>query len=295
MLTRQKCILYMLRLAARPVSRKELIKWCFLLRHETPTGGGDAFYRFLPYKYGPFSFGMYRDIDKLAKADCVEEPDDSHWSLGPGASVAKSDLPRDIGDDVSRIVEQFSRRTVNGLLEYVYDHYPYFTMNSLLKQKTRRPVAEPAVHTIGYEGLQIDALLNHLIERGIRLVIDVRKNPIARRYGFHKSTLSRLCNCLGIEYVHLPQLGILSQDRQSLSSLLDYQKLFLRYERETLAKEDESLTLIASRMTDKPAALLCMEADPAYCHRTIVARHVAASTSLPIEHLEAEANGSGLC
>ena len=58
MLNRQKCVLYLIERARRPVTHLELTAWAFLLAHEMPSGGGSAFYDFLPYQYGPFSFTL---------------------------------------------------------------------------------------------------------------------------------------------------------------------------------------------------------------------------------------------
>lgn len=75
----------------------------------------------------------------------------------------------------------------------VYREFPWYTLNS--KNAARRaasaPVASPAVYTVGYEGLMLDGLLDLLLRVGIKRLIDVRCNPVARRFGFHKSTLDR--------------------------------------------------------------------------------------------------------
>ena len=74
MLTRQKVLLLMLKYAGRPVQRVELMKWCFLLRHQSETGGGSSFYDFVPYKYGPFSFALYQEIEKLQSPSAMAIP-----------------------------------------------------------------------------------------------------------------------------------------------------------------------------------------------------------------------------
>lgn len=38
----------------------EVTKWAFVLREETPSRGGSAFYQFVPYKFGPYSFCLYQ-------------------------------------------------------------------------------------------------------------------------------------------------------------------------------------------------------------------------------------------
>ena len=89
----------------------------------------------------------------------------------------------------------------------------------------------------GYEGLQIDGFLNILLEAGIEQIIDVRHNPISRRYGFHKSTLSGVCGRLNIEYKHVPEVGIPSELRANLRQPSDYIPLFQEYEKKTLSSQ----------------------------------------------------------
>ena len=69
MLNRQRVVILLLKLADRPVSRTELTKWCFLLRHESETQGGSAFYDFVPYRFGPLSFALYQETEKLEAAN----------------------------------------------------------------------------------------------------------------------------------------------------------------------------------------------------------------------------------
>ncbi|WP_348602891.1 DUF488 family protein [Bartonella tribocorum] len=40
--------------------------------------------------------------------------------------------------------------------------------------------------TIGYEGKSLENYLNCLLENNIKILCDVRKNPISRKYGFSK-------------------------------------------------------------------------------------------------------------
>ncbi len=67
--------------------------------------------------------------------------------------------------------------------------------------------------------------------------MDGRNNPSSRRYGFHKSTLTRLAGKLGIEYVHFPELGIHSERRQLFPADGDRGALFDEYEGSTLRSE----------------------------------------------------------
>ena len=149
-----------------------------------------------------------------------------------------------------------------------------------------RPVAPLAVYTAGYERLLIDGFLNMLVQYGINCLIDVRNNPVARRYGFHKNTLARLCRSLDIDYVHVPELGINSQYRRNLRTLDDYQAIFTKYKAVTLKVEFNAIDKVTKLVREKPSVLVCMEADPAYCHRTLLAKHISDKTSLPVKHLD---------
>ena len=84
----------------------------------------------------------------------------------------------------------------------------------------------------------MDGFLNLLVQSGIRRLVDVRNNPISRRYGFHKATLGRLCGFLDIDYQHVPELGIQPVLRQTWRSAADYEVLFGRYVAESLPRQN---------------------------------------------------------
>ena len=101
------------------------------------------------------------------------------------------------------------------------------------KACVRRTARQPAgVVTIGYEQRSLEAYLNELLRAGVTLVFDVRRNPLSRKYGFSKGTLSNACEGLGIAYAHVPELGIASEDRRGLTTQADYDGLFASYEQE---------------------------------------------------------------
>ena len=283
MLNRQKTILEFLKTANRPVLRTELTKWSFLLRHEYDSSGGNAFYDFVPYQLGPFSFSLYQEIGKLEEQGYVVKDGQTAWTLSQRVPFTSPISP--VQRDVARIVKRFRDWNTEKLLDYVYDEHPEFTVNSARKKLKPRPVAAPAVFTAGYEGLSVDAFLNVLIENGVRRVIDVRHNPIARRYGFHRSTLQRLTGQLDIDYVHVPELGIESRHRQNLDTIEDRNALFDRYEQTTLNSNEDALSRVAGLMKERASVLVCMESEARCCHRSRVADRIAERTSLSIRNL----------
>lgn len=287
MLNRQKCLLHMVELAGRPVTHFELTKWAFLLAHEMPSRGGAAFYQFLPYQFGPFSFCLYQEAGALVHNGYLVEGEDS-WRLVEEVPRPTAGLPQAVREDAARAVRQFGDRARDALMGYVYERFPWFTVNSTVRRLDKRPVASAAVYTVGYEGWQVDGFLNMLMRAGIQRVIDVRNNPVARRYGFHKSTLGRLCGKVEIEYAHFPQLGVRSELRRNLEGPADYGALFTRYEDETLPREKDPVKRVAELVSKKASVLMCMEADPQRCHRSRLAKAVASVADLPVRHLGGE-------
>jgi uncharacterized protein (DUF488 family) len=234
------------------------------LRHEFPSAGGSSFYDFVPYQYGPFSFSLYQELDKFEAMSYVRHKDENICIDDPDLANSVAIESSEVAADVLAVVKRFGRSRKDDLTEHVYSNYPEFTCNSKLRRLAPRPVAKPAVFTAGYEGRSVDSFLNLLVQSGIQRLIDVRRNPIARRYGFHRSTLNRLCNRLDIDYIHIPSLGIASDKRRELNNEADYRALFADYRSGTLSEETQSIREVASLVMERPSVLVCMEKDPEF-------------------------------
>ena len=98
---------------------------------------------------------------------------------------------------------------------------------------------EIGVFTIGYEGKSIDQFIHELSENKIHVLIDVRRNAFSRKKGFSKSRLTDHLKEAGIEYVHIPELGIESKRRKNLHNDEDYRRLFREYSNELQTKSRE--------------------------------------------------------
>jgi len=128
---------------------------------------------------------------------------------------------------------------------------------------------KPVLYTIGYEGISVDEYINELIAAKVKLLVDVRNNPFSRKKGFSKKTLMIYCKNAGISYLHFPGLGIPSSLRKKEN---DLDRLFEYYQKTILtnnsADQDEICRLLE---TEKQIAITCFEANPAECHRKILA------------------------
>jgi len=130
----------------------------------------------------------------------------------------------------------------------------------------------PTLATIGYEGATIREVLDTLEDAKIDTLVDVRAVAMSRRPGFAKSALSAHLSERGIEYLHFRALGTPAEGRAAARS--GRTEVMHRIFREHLATDAAQAEL--SRLVDlvregKHVCILCFEADPAKCHRRIVA------------------------
>jgi uncharacterized protein (DUF488 family) len=286
MTARQNSIIRILEGLNGRTSKLHLVKLAFLISKESPDAPRSAVYEFVPYKSGPYSFTLYYDLAQLHQEGWIETTNSDVQLAG-----VRKDTPRDFAfgfaADIDRLLERYARVPVPDLVADVYRRYPWYTVKSqdMAKRAVKLPEAPIAVYGTGYEGLMVDGLMDRLLRSGIARLIDVRCNPVARRYGFHKSTLQRVSGNLGIEYVHIPDLGVPSERRRDLGNRSSYAKLFDWYESELAQSKKAAVSYAVRLIEPKASAIMCMEADPACCHRTRLASHIARLIGLPVMEL----------
>jgi uncharacterized protein (DUF488 family) len=141
------------------------------------------------------------------------------------------------------------------------------------------------IFTIGYEGATVGEFIAALHSAGVKRVIDVRALPLSRRPGFSKSSLRASLEQSGIEYIHLKALGTPSEGRTAARAgrHADMARIYAGQLELPEAIGQSALMLELAR--EKPTALLCMERDPAVCHRTLLIDAVAAEAE--VTHLYA--------
>jgi uncharacterized protein (DUF488 family) len=138
--------------------------------------------------------------------------------------------------------------------------------------------------TVGYEGRTTQELLHILLENDVEVVVDVREVAWSRKKGFSKSALSAVLADAGVEYVHVRELGNPKALRSELKAGRAFREVadeFLRILRARVEALDY-LDAIASR---KRACLLCFEADPMTCHRSLVAQALRERHPVDVVHL----------
>jgi uncharacterized protein (DUF488 family) len=141
------------------------------------------------------------------------------------------------------------------------------------------------IATVGYEKAPQGEVIDRLKGAGIELVIDVRAVAASRRAGFSKTLLGGSLNAAGIGYLHLRDLGTPKSGRiAARAGRIDEMKAIFEEQLATAAALG-ALELAIEQSLGRKACLLCYEADPACCHRTVVAERIAGRTGARVVHL----------
>ena len=277
---RQRFLLSFIRQINENVSSTDLQKLVFLHTMNEESG----FYEFMPYKYGSYSFQLAEDVDILRRDGFVTVDDTRIKAAGEYMQEVLYSIPAERGDN---------------LIRKAYRAHPYYTINSeiiprlfskqerelFLSERQKYNQSEQTLFTIGYEGKSIEAFINNLIQNGIRLLCDVRKNSLSRKFGFSKSKLEHITGTAGIKYIHIPDLGIESNKRKTLDTSEDYRVLFEDYAK-TLPDFDSHLEWIYSLLrSNVRIALMCYESDATMCHRHVIRDYITNAHQVRSEDL----------
>ena len=155
-----------------------------------------------------------------------------------------------------------------------------------------------AVVAIGVYGWGLDSFRAALRSANVGLVLDIRQRRGVRGSQYAWANAKRLESALGdagIRYRHVPELAPTTELRQ-LQYREDERRDVGKRERTELAyayrhrftheilDRVDLAPLVASLPTDAGSALLCVERDPAACHRSLVAERLARDHSVSIRH-----------
>lgn len=281
MFYRRKVILSLLQLFEGELEKIRLQKLLFLFTQQQPK----AEYDFVPYKYGCFSYSANADLTTMANKGLLAESETSFKRTDP------TDYTKTLKEADRKLLYQIKKlyggMDANALMKHTYVNYPYYAINSLKAKsilapleldrvEATRPLEDDTVlFTIGYEGISLEEYLNRLVKNNVKVLVDVRRNPLSMKYGFSKAQLARSCNSLGIVYMHFPEVGIQSDLRQELNCQADYDRLFTLYrEKElpnTLPTQQSILNILKQH---KRIALTCFEKDICQCHRKHLAEAI---------------------
>lgn len=272
---RRKILLALLQTFGGTLPKIDFQKYLFLLN----VNEQDPSFEFLPYKFGCYSFQANQDMQTMVKYNLVTDSE-KNWQIKSELNYL-NELKVEDKIRIKELHSRFGNLKGRNLIKYVYENYPYYSINSTIKenildgqQLTAVENAKPTkndftLYSIGYEGKTVEHFTNQLIMEDIKVLCDIRKNALSMKYGFSKKQLKNVIEKAGIKYIHIPALGIVSDKRQQLNTKDDYENLFRSYEIETLPEKDDEISdLYNMFIENKRIALMCFEADHNFCHRS---------------------------
>ena len=291
---RRKVILGLIELLGGGIEKLRFQKLLFLyaMKKSQPE------YDFVPYKFGCYSYSAKADMNTMVKKGLLVETENKYEKID---AVSYFQMLRPLDRQLlQQVVSEYGAMSSNGLIKHTYLNFPFYAIKSTIAQdvlpgnlyervENAIPKDEESIlFTIGYEGISLEMYLQKLVRNNIKLLVDVRKNPLSMKFGFSKALLKRYCNSLDIEYMHFPEVGITSDKRQQLETQSDYDRLFEVYCETTLSETVDIQNQILGLLKQySRIALTCFEAEPCQCHRTHLAGAIERSPdfSYQVNHL----------
>ena len=281
MFYRRKIILALLQLFDGQLEKIRLQKLLFLFAQRQVK----ADYNFVPYRFGCYSYSANADMTAMVRKGLLNE-DEKHFSKTDNTDNLEQLKPDD-KKFLREIKTKYGNMNATALMKHTYLNYPFYAIKSqmsekilndkeLQKVKNANPQkTDTVLFTIGYEGISLEEYLVRLIKNDVKVLADVRNNPMSMKYGFSKNQLKKYCASLGIEYIHFPEVGIQSEQRQQLNTQTDYNKLFELYRKKNLTVTNKTQNEILNLLKHhKRIALTCFEANICQCHRKHLAEAI---------------------
>ena len=155
--------------------------------------------------------------------------------------------------------------------------------------KDEQSEAPPTVLTIGHSTRTIEEFIHLLKTHGPTCVLDVRTIPRSRRNPqFNRDTLPESLKEVGIAYTHVAALGGLRRPRPDSINKGWKNASFRGYADHMQTPEfGASLENLMELAKKQRVALMCAEAVPWRCHRSLIADALVAR-GIPTEHIISE-------
>lgn len=132
--------------------------------------------------------------------------------------------------------------------------------------------------TLGHSNHSLEKFLQILEAHNIKLVIDVRRFPASRKWPhFNAAALAESLPAKGITYAGMPELGGRRKARPDSPHTAWRVEAFRGYADFTDTREfREGLEKVMALARERRAAVMCAEALPWRCHRSLIADALAA-------------------
>ncbi|NME69023.1 DUF488 domain-containing protein [Flammeovirga aprica] len=281
MFYRRKVILAIIESLNGKVDKLKLQKLLFIFNERKSK---NKVYDFVPFQFGCYSFSAHADIQTMIKKEFISEVDDKSY-IKLDQTNYFNQLKKEDQRILKEVIKLFGNSKTENVVKYTYMNYPFYAINSIIAKdilpdkyyerilESKPKDNDTILFTIGYEGISLEEYLLRLLKNNVKLLVDVRKNPLSMKFGFSKTLLKKYCSNLDIQYIHIPDVGIVSEKRQKLDNQKDYDLLFENYKQTVLKTESKSKDEILSLLDEhNRIALTCFEADICQCHRLHLAK-----------------------
>jgi uncharacterized protein (DUF488 family) len=143
---------------------------------------------------------------------------------------------------------------------------------------------ESTILTIGHSTRTLDEFINLLKAHRVTLVVDVRSVPRSRHNPqFNKETFPNSLKSASIKYIHMPEIGGLRRPKPDSVNTAWRNKSFRGYADYMQTKEfTENLLHLIALARENRVAIMCAEALPWRCHRSLIA------DALVVRHVQVE-------
>lgn len=148
------------------------------------------------------------------------------------------------------------------------------------------PEHQPVLYTVGHSSRTFEEFLKLLRAHGIGRIVDVRTVPKSRRVPwFNKEELAPALNKAKIRYAHLPELGGLRHSKKD-SINLGWKNASFRGFADYMATPEfeKGLDKLNEMLSTLKTAIMCAEAVPWRCHRSLIS-DIETARGVPVEHL----------
>ncbi len=272
-------------------AKTDIQKLLFLFGQEFARGDSAYLYEFIPYEDGCYSLSCDLDLRYLVGKGCVGVSGAEGGYLRARVSppqIRALDL-----QSLSELIRTYGKLRGAALANIVSRKYPYYDAARLgsfatadSAEDTEDATDEKTLFTIGYEGISFERYVNTLIAERVRLLCDVRANPVSHKPGFSREDMARILPKVGIPYAGMPGLGVPYHIRRASKNAVVTEKPFVRYRRE-LQNKQSLVQDLESKLDDyRRVAITCFEKLPAHCHRHCISETIAAARpNIRVRHL----------
>ena len=145
---------------------------------------------------------------------------------------------------------------------------------------------KPIIRTIGHSTRPVVELIEMLKAHGVKRLIDVRTLPKSRHNPqYNREALEPVLRDAGIGYEHMKDLGGLRHPRKDSPNTGWRNESFRGYADYMQTPEFASaLEKLVAAAAQEPVAVMCAEAVPWRCHRSLIADALTAR-AYPVEHI----------